>query len=112
MSRVFVLQEQKRYDVSAAKYYSKEFVYILKEEHVSPFDTYGFVELVRHRLIMEKFNPETDFICLTGSSVLLSLFLATLVRLNSDSMVCDNFKVLIFDAKTSKYKLRLLNLGV
>jgi len=106
--RVFVLQKQQRYDTSAVKYYSKDIVYIIDNEHINPFDTHGFIELVRHRLIMEDFNPNLDFICLTGSSILLSLFLATLVRQYAYQ---NQFKVLIFDAIKSHYKLRLLNLG-
>jgi hypothetical protein len=108
MSRVFVLQEQKRYDISAVKYYSKEIVFVLQDEHVSPFDTYSFIDLVRRRLKVKEFDPENDFICLTGSSILLSLFMATLMQVNWHS---KQFKVLIFDAKTSKYKLRILNFG-
>jgi len=106
--RVFILQNQSRYDISAAKYYSNKFVFIINKEHINPFDTYEFTELVRHKLIMESFNPERDFICLTGSSILLSLFLATLIRHYS---YISQFKVLIFDAKTNKYKLRMLSFG-
>lgn len=106
-SRVFVLQKQGRYDISAVKYYSKNIIYIVNDEHINPFDTSGFVELVKHRLIMEDFNPDFDFICLTGSSILLSLFLAVIVAHYNYT----NIKILMFDAKLSRYKLRLLNLG-
>ena len=106
--RVFVLQTQKRYDISAVKYYSKEIVYVLRDEHINPFDTDGFIELIKHRLIMEKFDPNKDFICLTGSSILLSLFIATIVWFTNGY---SNLKVLMFDAKTTKYKLRILNFG-
>lgn len=104
--RVFILQEQSRYDVSAVKYYSDKFVYIVSRERIDPFDIYEFTELVNHRLIMEEFNPEKDFICLTGSPILLSMFLAVLVRKYA---YVDQFKVLIYDARNSKYKLRMLN---
>ena len=107
-SRVFVLQRQKRYDISAVEYYSKELVYVLNDEHINPFDTNGFVELIKHRLIMEHFDPNKDFICLTGSSVLLSLFMAIVIWYTNGY---SNIKVLMFDAKTTKYKLRILNFG-
>ena len=106
--RVFALQKQQRYDISAVKYYSKEIIYIIDDEHINPFDTHGFIELIRHKLIMNNFDPDIDFICLTGSSILLSFFLATLVRYHRCT---DQFKVLIFDATRSQYKLRLLDLG-
>ena len=106
--RVFILQDQRnsRYDISGVKYYSQELIYVINNERVNPFDVYEFTELVRHRLIMETFNPEKDFICLTGSSILLSLFLAAIVRKYVNA--CQ-FKILIFDAKTNRYKLRMLN---
>jgi len=105
--RVFVLQTQKRYDISAVEYYSKQLIYVLRDEHINPFDTAGFIELIKHRLIMEHFDPNKDFICLTGSSILLSLFMATVVWHAN----YQNIKVLMFDAKTTKYNLRILNFG-
>lgn len=103
--RVFVLQKQTKYDVSAAKYYTKSFVYIADNEKISPFDTYALIELIEHKLKVADFDPDVDFICLTGASVLLSLFLATIVRKYSMS---TTFKLLIYDARKSKYQLRLM----
>ena len=105
--RVFVLQKQSRYDVSAVKFYSSHILYIADQENLNPFDTTPFAELVEHKLKMNQFDPDNDFICLTGSSVLLSIFLAILVRQYS---YCGQFKILVYDARRSKYQLRLLNL--
>ena len=102
--KVFILQKQKRYDTSAVKCYSKHPIYIIDQEYINPFDTTGFMELVRHRLIMETFDPNIDFICLTGSSILLSLFLAAVVK----EYTYSNIKLLIFDARHNKYRLRIL----
>lgn len=107
--RVFVLQEHGKYNVDAVKYYSKEIVYIVQEERINPFDTFSLIELIWHRLKVEKFNPHDDFICLTGSSVLLALYLSVITRYCSH---CEQFKVLIYDAKKNNYKLRMINLGV
>ena len=108
--RVFILQDQlnSRYDISGVKYYSNKLIYIINREHINPFDIDEFVELVKHRFIMEDFNPEIDFICLTGSSILLSLFLAIIVRKYA---YAGQFKVLMYDARNNKYKLRMLNFG-
>lgn len=106
--RVFVLQKQRRYDTTSVKLYSNKIFYIVRDEHINPFDTYSLIELIKHRLKEGYFDPEKDFICLTGSSVLLSLFLATLVRIYG---VTDVFKMLIFDACRNKYQLRLVNFG-
>lgn len=102
--KVFILQKQTRYDTSAVKSFSSYPVYIINQEHISPFDNAGFMDLVKHRLIMEKFDPDTDFICLTGSSVLLALFLAAVVQGNA----YRNLKLLMFDARNHKYRLRIL----
>ena len=104
--RVFVLQKQSRYDVSAVKYYSSDIVYIADGENLNPFDTDLFAELVSHKLKMANFDADHDFICLTGSSVLLSIFLAILVR---QFPYNSQFKILVYDARRSKYQLRLLN---
>jgi len=104
--RVIVLQKQSRYDVSAVKYYSSDIVYIAEQENLSPFDTVPFAELVVHKLKMCQFDPANDFICLTGSSVLLSMFLAILVR---EYPFDTQFKILVYDARKSKYQLRMLN---
>ncbi len=106
--RVFALQKQSRYDISAAKFYSKDTVYIVNDERINPFDTNELVELIQHRLVMEDFNPDIDFICLTGSSVLLSLFFGTIVRKFN---FASSFKVLIYDARRSNYRLRIMNFG-
>jgi len=105
--RVFVLQKQSRYDVSAVKFYSPDIVYIAEQENLNPFDTVPFAELVIHKLKMGEFEPANDFICLTGSSVLLSMFLAILVR---EFPYNSQFKILVYDARKSKYQLRMLNL--
>lgn len=105
--RVFVLQKQSRYDVSAVKFYSPNIVYIADQENLNPFDTVLFAELVEHKLKVEKFDADNDFICLTGSSVLLVMFLAILVR---QYIFNSQFKILVYDARRSKYQLRLLNL--
>lgn len=109
-SRVFILQDQRnsRYDISSVKYYSKELIYVIDNERINPFDINEFTELIKHRFIMENFNPEKDFICLTGSSVLLSVFLAVIVMKYS---YAGQFKVLIYDARNNKYKLRMLSFG-
>lgn len=107
-SRVFVLQRHSRYDISAVKSYSKEIVYVIDDEKVSPFDTLGFTELVKHKIIMNDFDPQKDFICLTGPSILLALFLAACVH----KFHYGGIKVLIFDSRQNKYKLRILELGV
>ena len=106
--RVFILQDQSKYDISAVKYYSNKLVFIVDRERINPFDIYEFTSLIKHRLTVEHFNPEIDLICLTGSSIMLSLFLATIVHWTNGY---SNLKVLIYDARNSKYKLRILNFG-
>jgi hypothetical protein len=108
-SRVFVLQKQNRYDISSVKDYSKNIIYLAEDERINQFDTFGFIDLIVYKLRKFEFNPDIDFICLTGSSVLLSLFLATITRRYN---MHDNFKLLMFNSKTNKYQLRIANFEV
>ena len=102
--RVFVLQKQSRYDVSAVDAYSKDIIYIADRETISPFDTFGLIELIEHKLIIENFRPAIDYICLTGPSVLLAIFLATFVSL----FHYQSLRTLMFDARHNKYTIRML----
>lgn len=106
--RVFVLQKQSRYDVSAVEAYSTEIVYIADRETLSPFDTYGLIELIKHVLVVNDFDIKKDFICLTGQSVLLAIFLSVFVHM----FHYGHLRTLMFDARHNKYTLRILDFGV
>jgi hypothetical protein len=101
--RVFVLQINGKYDVSAAKSYG-QIVYLVSSR-LNPFDLDKFVGTVEYELYSTyKFDAKKDAICLTGSSILVALFLAVLAHHHK------KINVLLFDAKTSKYRLRILTL--
>ncbi len=101
--RVFFLQRSKKYDITAAEEHG-ELVFIT-DEFLSPFDPEALRVLVRKRLFELGFDTEEDAICFTGPSILVAQFVAVVVH--------DYEKVttLLFDARTSKYVSRVMNLG-
>jgi len=102
--RVFILQVNSKYDVSAAKAYGH--LIWLVDEYLNPFDTDKFISTVKRQLYdVNKFDAKKDVICLTGSSILVALFLAIVAHHHK------NVSVLLFDAETNKYKLRILSFG-
>jgi len=100
--RIFILQINSKYDVSAAKTYG-QIIYLVNGP-LNPFDTDAFVSAVEYELYTTcKFNAKKDVICLTGSSILVAMFLAVVARRHK------KINMLLFDAKISKYRLRVLS---
>jgi hypothetical protein len=99
--RVFLAESSTRYDVSAAKPYG-EIVHLLKRP-MSPFNTTAIVEEFRAALEEHQFDPDVDYVCMTGSSLVVALLLATL------SAEYERLHLLMFEATTSAYKDRWLD---
>lgn len=100
--RAFVLQPSNKYDISAAEAYG-EIVYLI-DEYLSPFDPDETIRRMRNRLDQLKFNPDQDAIVLTGASILISVFLSVL------TYDYHKVKTLLFDARTGKYKLVIIEM--
>lgn len=95
--RIFILQRSNKYNVSAAEAYG-EVIYLI-EDYLSPFNPDETIQRIRDRLKRINFDPNSDAIALTGTSILISLFLSIL------TYDYKKIKVLLFDARTEKYKL-------
>jgi len=100
--RVFILQKSNKYDVSAAGAYG-EIVYLI-DDYLAPFDPDKTLQHIRSRLDDMKFNPDEDAIVLTGASILVSMFLSVL------TYDFHKVKTLLFDARTGKYKLVVIEM--
>lgn len=100
--RAFVLQPSNKYDISMVEAYG-EIVYLV-DEYLSPFDPDETIRRMRDRLDELKFNPDQDAIVLTGASILISMFLSVLVY------DYHKVKTLLFDARTAKYKLVVIEM--
>ena len=101
--RAFVLQPSNKYDISMAEAYG-EIVYLI-DEYLSPFDPDKTIQRMRDELNRLKFNPDEDAIVLTGASILISVFLSVL------AYDYHKVKTLLFDARTGKYKLVVIDLS-
>jgi len=100
--RVFLLQKSNKYDVSAAEAYGK-IIYLI-DDYLPPFDPDKTIERIRFELDQAKFNPNQDAIVLTGASILVSMFLAVL------TFDYGKVKTLLFDARTGRYKLVVIEM--
>lgn len=100
--RVFILQKSNKYDVSAAGSYG-EIVYLI-DDYLAPFDPDKTIQHIRHKLNETNFDPNEDAIALTGASILVSMFLSVLTYDHR------KIKTLLFDARTEKYKLVIIEM--
>lgn len=101
-SRVFQVEPTPRFDVTECRE-KGEIVYV-GEMGFNPFDG-EIVSKVASRLTFLQFDPEKDYVCLTGSQLSVSLFLAVLTAMYPN----QSLKLLMFHAKTSHYQERSFN---
>ena len=75
--RVFFIQEgTARFNTEPAKRFGRR---IFLKSTASPFNTDSFLEECIKNLELQKFNPDTDFIALTGPSLNIALFLGAVM---------------------------------
>lgn len=101
MSRVFFPERPHNYDASQSEDYGEP-VYLL--DRVVSLSPQEAIDSFDAALIENKFDPEVDYICFTGKTLPLVLLGIAVYR---------RFKVipaLMFDARTSKYVERLIEL--
>ena len=101
MNRVIFATDRLRLDVSSAEEHG-EIVYLLTgDEQPSPFRPENVVDDFTNRLDELEFNPERDYIALSGPAFLTSMLLATVCKR------CDrHVNVLLFDATNDRYVSR------
>ena len=100
MSRVFLPEPAKRFNLAQAKVFG-ELVY-LAEQRLDPFNVELTLEILTERLSALAFNPEKDLLCMTGNTIILAYSLTAASRL------FGSVKLLLFDARTSSYCERVL----
>lgn len=76
--------------------------YIFRDRR-SPFNVDDIIIDVWAKLIEEKFDPENDFIVLTGPMISVAVLLIAI------SSRYPRFKLLMFDAAQSKYRERIID---
>lgn len=97
MSRVFLIEENHRYDLTPLRPFG-DLVFLCKDWECNPFQPVRTLELIRQRLDSHSFDAETDFVCMTGQNLKIALFLA--VTANDYGSI----RVLMFDAVSHSYK--------
>lgn len=100
-SRVILVEPNPRYDLTAAEEFG-DIVYLSKTI-MTPFNTADLIRTVKERLVAMDYDPETDYVCMTGYSLTVAMFLAVAVRMFGE------VKIVMFDARNSTYKERRFN---
>lgn len=100
--RVILAEPNQRYDLSGAEQFGP-LVY-LSPRPLPVFNTGTVVDLFKRRLHDIAFNPTEDIVCLTGNSLIVAQLTAVIAS------ECPVFKLLMFCATDSSYKVRVLDL--
>ena len=96
--RVFLSEPNRKYDLTALKAYGP--IEHVVQGHINPFNVQETILKLEEGF--KKFNSTEDFLCLTGN--LLSVSLTLMVAYS----LFDSFRVLVFDARTSNYRERIV----
>lgn len=104
MSNVFFLQDSSRFDTEAARSYGQR-IFLFGANLRTPLNPSGLVEDYIQSLREHDFNPDEDYVALTGPVVQLAIFVGVLLRIYDTPI-----RFLIFDARRGQYEERVLNL--
>ena len=97
-ARVFFVGRSDRFQTNAAEEFGERtFLRIT----TNPLETADFMREVVAELERERFNPDEDFVAMTGPALDLALFVGTIFGLWGDM----NLKILVFEARRDRYRL-------
>ena len=96
--RVFVIERYMPYDIRSVAEYGEPTY--LTDGGLSPFAPSDVAKQVIASLEKQAFNPDRDFICMTGPSNIVAFMFA--------AVACEweSFNVLVFNARGHKYQVR------
>ena len=100
MGRVMIIQPV-NFDVRSAEEFG-EVVYMM-DKAPSPFNPMGFDSNIKAKIVELNFNPNEDYFCMAGSTLVVSLALLCFM-----TECQDGINVLMFDASIGKYRVREL----
>ena len=98
-NRVFILAPDSRFNTESLERYGTR-IYIYPRGFSNPFDVDSLALHIREALC--DFNCEVDYLALTGHAAGLAVFTAVTFKL------FPRLRLLMFDARTSAYRLRVL----
>ncbi len=99
MARVFLPEQSKDFNLKDASRYGD--IAFLSDHRLNPFNPIQLAEDFVRSLKQVNFDPNKDYICMTGKTLILSVMFA---------VVCSRhkkFNILIFDARNSTYAERI-----
>ena len=97
-SRVVLVEPVTKFDLSEAERYGT--LTTLSPNLLNPFDVSGAARMMSHALDHMEFNPDEDYLCLTGNTLTVSVMVAVA------SQKYRRFQMLMFDARRSEYKMQ------
>jgi hypothetical protein len=100
MPRVFFPEPVMQFDLTAARERGE---IVNLAQRANPLSTEETVRMFCDALEEHKFDPDTDWICLSGKAATLCLLCAAV------SALYDKLPLLIFDARNSTYAERTIN---
>lgn len=96
--RVFIVVRNSRFDVTPAEEFGRV-EYVFDDDSVSPFSQ-SVTDDIARRLRDANFDPERDYIALTGPTIMVSLLVG--VAMSS----WPSIRTLLFDARKEGYRER------
>lgn len=102
--RVFIPESAANFNMDGVAKFGE--LYPLITERQSPFHTEHYIATLRKALIAADYSPSEDFLCLTGRSISLALFLSVAISVAVDKPV----KILLYDARSEVYTEREVDL--
>lgn len=98
MNRVFLVEPNNRYDLRAAESFGR-LVYVV--DKLNPYNTTDSAQQLLDGLKANNFNPQEDFLCLTGHTLPVAFLLSMA------SELYGSVRLLMFESRTSTYRERV-----
>jgi len=103
-AKVFFVTRSLRFNTKASEKFGTA-TFLMEDDSISPFQTDRVMHTIDERLTHEGFDAERDFVALTGSHVLVAMFLASAISRQS------SVRALLFDARSSRYQERIISIA-
>lgn len=102
LPRVIIAEATTRFSLEKAQNHGT--IVALSHTTLNPFTVDGAVGIFNRRLDDINFDPSIDFVCLTGGSLIVGLFMAVIGAKYKGKPV----KLLMYHAETSDYRIRMM----
>ncbi len=105
MKRVFVIEPPRKLTVDGAREFGEiHYLFNSDTRRSSIFDVLNFTRDILDALTRNEYDPNTDYVCVTGSIITVSLMMAAL------GAKYKQFQILLFSSQQSKYVSKLFDM--